>query len=71
MVMKKAVMAPLTTIHPLCRTLLIMVLMTRRAILKGISLLIVELRTERSEKERRTEMVFVSGVLNFGVAVVF
>lgn len=70
MLMKKAVMAQPTTIHPSCRTLLIMVLMTRKAILKGISLLIVELRTKRSEKGG-TEKVVVSGVLNFGVAVVY
>ena len=48
-----------------------MVLMTRKAILKVISPLIAELKTERSEKGRRTKKVAVSVALNSGVVVDF
>lgn len=66
---KKPVMAPPTTIRLLCRTLLMMVLATRKAILKVISPLIAELKTERSEKGKRTKKVAVSVALNSGVVV--
>jgi len=46
-----------------------MVLMMRRAILKVISPLIVELKTGRNGKRERTKKGAVSAALNFGVYV--
>lgn len=66
---KKLVMAPRMTIHLLCRTLLMMVLTTRKAILRVISPPITELRTERSGKGEKIMKVAASAASSFGVAV--
>ena len=67
---KKLVMAPQTTILPLCQMLLMMVLMMKKATLKATSLLIVVLKIERNERREKLEKVVVSDALNFGAAAV-